>query len=281
MIIYRKYLVIVIMTLLLGTSVVPCISENITFIKNINSNDKAEYNKMRLNQKALMIPDGKKNPIGWPLKTEVVSTDSTGHSEYTSLAVDKSGVVHVAWEDWTDYDGSGTDVDIFYSYKPKGGSWSKTEVVSTSSNLHSCNPSLAVDDVTGTVHIAWCEMLIKDLVWYGKQIVYSSKTIGGSWPVGGFEVISTEYSGDCAFRYFPSLGIEETAGKVHVAWQDNYDYSSSGLGTSIVYKSKLNYLKTKLITIFTNSRPHITAMDKKRFFTKYFVLIIWIVGMKN
>ena len=46
--------------------------------------------------------------------TEVISTESTSHSVSPSLAVDSSGYVHVAWYDYTNYDSSGNDMDIFY-----------------------------------------------------------------------------------------------------------------------------------------------------------------------
>ena len=46
--------------------------------------------------------------------TEVVSTESTSDSTWPSLAVDSSDVMHVAWDDQTDYGGSGSDDDIFY-----------------------------------------------------------------------------------------------------------------------------------------------------------------------
>ena len=70
------------------------------------------------------------NPSNW-ITTEVVSTESIMKSEKSSIAVDMDGNVHVTWHDDTDYDGCGIDSDIFYKYKPNGGSWSTTEVVST------------------------------------------------------------------------------------------------------------------------------------------------------
>ncbi len=44
----------------------------------------------------------------------MVSTESTGHSSSPTIALDGSGNVHIAWTDYTDYSGSGTDHDIFY-----------------------------------------------------------------------------------------------------------------------------------------------------------------------
>ncbi len=63
--------------------------------------------------------------------TEVVSTASTDGSKFPSLAVGSDGKVHIAWHDSTDYGGSGTDTDIFYSRFEPGVGWMTTEVVST------------------------------------------------------------------------------------------------------------------------------------------------------
>ena len=87
--------------------------------------------------------------------TEVVSTESTSDSVIPSLAVDSSGTVHIAWQDSTDYGGSGTDADIFYKrWDASSSSWTITEVVSTESTNKSRNPSLAVDS-SGKIHVVW------------------------------------------------------------------------------------------------------------------------------
>ncbi|GAH25031.1 unnamed protein product, partial [marine sediment metagenome] len=48
--------------------------------------------------------------------TEVVSTESTGDSTNPSLTVNSTGTIHIAWQDITDYNGAGTDIDIFYKF---------------------------------------------------------------------------------------------------------------------------------------------------------------------
>ena len=89
---------------------------------------------------------------GWTT-TEVVSTESTSGSDNPSLAVDLSGNVHVAWDDWTNYGGSGPDGDIFYKRYEVGSGWTTTEVISGFTG-DSYYASLAVDS-GGNVHIAW------------------------------------------------------------------------------------------------------------------------------
>jgi hypothetical protein len=45
---------------------------------------------------------------------EVISTESTGDSNFPSLAIDSPSNLHVVWHDTSDYANSGTDWDIFY-----------------------------------------------------------------------------------------------------------------------------------------------------------------------
>ena len=87
--------------------------------------------------------------------TEVASTESTSGSYSPTIAVDGAGNAHVAWYDYTDYGGSGTDVDIFYKrWDATSNTWTTTEVVSTESTDDSRNPSIAVDGA-GNAHVAW------------------------------------------------------------------------------------------------------------------------------
>ncbi|MHA1219824.1 MAG: hypothetical protein ACTSO5_14260 [Candidatus Heimdallarchaeaceae archaeon] len=87
--------------------------------------------------------------------TEVISTESTGHSNYPSLATDFAGKVHITWMDLTNYSSAGTDIDIFYKHWDSSSStWTTTEVVSTESTSGSWYPSLAVDSADN-VHVAW------------------------------------------------------------------------------------------------------------------------------
>ncbi len=172
-------------------------------------------------------------PSGPWLATEVVSTESTDSSERASLAVDAAGNVHVAWQDLTEYGGSGTDVDVFYKrWDVSTRAWSATEVVSTESTDGSYYPSLAVD-ATGSVHIAW-----HDLTAYGGSgsdidIFYKRRdAVTGTWSMT--EVVSTEspsISGE------PSLAVDER-GNVHVAWHDWTNHSGSGSDADIFYKCK-------------------------------------------
>jgi multiple sugar transport system substrate-binding protein len=167
--------------------------------------------------------------VGWTY-TAVVSTESTSDSHYPSLAVDSSGNVHIAWEDDTDYAGSGTDADIFYKRFEVGVGWTATEVVSTNSTSGSACPSLAIDS-SGNIHIAW-----HDWTNYGgagpgeSDIFYKRFEAGLGWTAT--EVVSTESTSD---SHYPSLAVD-SSGNVHIAWYDGTDYAGCGTDFDIFYK---------------------------------------------
>ena len=167
---------------------------------------------------------------GWS-NLEVVSTESTKDSWLSSLAVDSNGTVHVTWEDWTDISGSGNDFDIFYKCKPKGGSWTTTEVVSTESTNDSSVSSLVIDS-TGTVHVTWIDYTDYNSAGSDVDIFYKCKPNDGSWTTT--EIISTESNMD---SWNPSLAVD-SIGTVHVSWEDWGDISGSGDDWDIFYKYK-------------------------------------------
>ncbi len=166
--------------------------------------------------------------VGWTT-TEVVSTESTSTSGYSSLLVDSAGNIHVAWHDYTDYGGSGTDEDIFYKRYEVGVGWTVTEVVSTESTSDSYDPSLAVDS-SGNIHIAWTDNTDYSGCGADTDMFYKRYEMGVGWTTT--EVVSTESTGN---SYYPSLAVDPS-GNIHVAWYDFTDYSGSGTDRDIFYK---------------------------------------------
>ena len=163
--------------------------------------------------------------------TEVVSTESTADSSFSSLAVEATGNVHIAWEDDTNYALSGTDSDIFYKrWNASSSSWTITEIVSTESTGNSYSPSLTVDAV-GNVHIAWEDSTNIALSGTDTDIFYKCWDAStSSWK--GTEVVSTESTSG---SYNPSLAVDST-GNIHIAWDDYTDYASAGTDQDIFYK---------------------------------------------
>jgi hypothetical protein len=131
----------------------------------------------------------------------------------------------------SDFDHEG-DHDIFYKSKENGASWpTSNEIVSMESDQASGSPSLDVDDYRNTVHIAWHEGC-----GHGIQILAKSKINNEIWPPF-VEVVSSECT---EISSHPSIacGIFFS---VHVAWQDNFPYNTSGYDYDILYKNKQGF----------------------------------------
>ncbi len=167
--------------------------------------------------------------IGWTTSVEVVSTESTDDSVSTSLRVGPDGTVHIAWRDETNYDGSGTDRDIFYKRFVPGTGWTTTEVVSTESTDDSYGPSLGVSS-DGTVHVAWLDETDYGGSGTDRDIFYKRFEPGAGWTLT--EVVSTESPNS---SNSPSLDVDSD-GAVHIAWEDGTDYGSSGADYDIFYR---------------------------------------------
>ncbi|MBA7683186.1 hypothetical protein ES703_91546 [subsurface metagenome] len=145
----------------------------------------------------------------------MVSTESTSYSTWPTLAVDGSGNVHIAWYDYTDYGGSGTDVDIFYKrWNATTATWTMTEVVSTESTSHSGVPTIAADD-SGNVHLAWYDKTNYGGSGTDEDIFYKRwNATTATWTTT--EVVSTE-STDTSCS--PTIAVD-SSGNVHIAWDD-------------------------------------------------------------
>lgn len=155
--------------------------------------------------------------------TEVISTESTGNSLLPDLCVDITDVAHIVWQDQTDYLGSGIDRDVFYKYwNTTSGSWTNTEVVSTSGDNHDLFPALEIDNLLD-VHIAWNE---------NEKIYYRNKDSATSL----WETVEMIYSGSLGLNQgTPSIGTD-SLGNVHLVWTSGTDIV--GFGPSAVYYSK-------------------------------------------
>jgi len=163
--------------------------------------------------------------------TEVVSTESADNSFFPSIAVDRSGNVHIAWYDYTNYGGSGTDIDIFYKrWNATTAAWTTTEVVSTESTDNSFFPTIAVDG-SGNVYIAW-----DDYTDYGGSgadydIFYKCwNATTAAWATT--EVVSTESTDN---SWYSIIAVDGSR-NVHIAWTEGTKYGGSGKDRDIFYK---------------------------------------------
>jgi ribosomal protein L31 len=176
--------------------------------------------------------------------TTVVSTESTSHSQKPSLKVGENGDVHIAWEDFTNYNEAGSTWDIFYkNYTVATGSWGTTTVVSTESTLNSYAPSLGVDG-EGNIHIAYEGTTNYNGAGTDRDIFYKNYTFATeSW--SNTEVISTE---SISNSFFCSLALDLN-NNVHIAWEDLTNYNGAGTDRDIFYK----------INVMNNTSPTISS----------------------
>ncbi len=163
--------------------------------------------------------------------TEVVSTESTGYSCDPTIAMDGSGNVHIAWEDYTNYSSSGTDLDIFYKrWNAASVTWTTTEVVSTESTDNSGDPTIAADG-SGNVHIAWEDDTNYSGSGWNLDIFYKRwNAATATWTTT--EVVSTESTG---YSCDPTIAADGS-GNVHIAWWDDTIYGGSFPDDDIFYK---------------------------------------------
>jgi hypothetical protein len=163
--------------------------------------------------------------------TDVVSTECTTSSGSPSIVVDTIGNAHIVWDDNTDYNGSGTDTDIFYKlWNSTIDNWTITEVVSVESNLTSAGTSFVIDNA-GNAHLVWADNTNYSGSGADKDIFYKLwNSTNNNWTKA--VVVSTESSD---LSRYPSIAIDNSL-NVYVTWMDWTDYGGSGSDDDIFYK---------------------------------------------
>ncbi len=173
----------------------------------------------------------RKKPSGDWLTTEVLSWSSDLHSEYVYIECEDNGRVHAVWNDYSDILDSGTDIDIFYCmYSPNLDTWTNIEVVSDMCILSSSRPSLTVDRF-GDVHCVWQDSSPHGSSGSDYDVMYRIKD-GTSRTWSQELVVSTENDDN---SYNPIVKTD-TAGAVHIIWQDAMDFLGSGSDYDVFYR---------------------------------------------
>ena len=193
----------------------------------------------------------------------VVSTESTATSLFPKIVVDTQLNLHIIWLDGTDFNGAGTDNDIFYKrYDDNSSTWGNTEIISSQSTLASTNPSLALDH-NDNLYVVWEEAT--DVLGSGADYdIFMRKFDAIDLVWTGYQLISTESTGSSGD---PTITVDK-ASNIHIVWADNTDILGAGSDSDIFYK-KYNadtgyWESTGLITQFHNafsSNPKIISDD--------------------
>ncbi|NVM31033.1 MAG: hypothetical protein HWN65_19485 [Candidatus Helarchaeota archaeon] len=184
--------------------------------------------------------------------TTVISTESTATSYDTQLKIDNLGNVHVAWTDYTNFLGCGTDRDIFYKvWNNSTQAWSDTKIVSADSSVTSIHPSLYADG-RRNVHVVWSDGT--NISGCGTDYDIFHKLWNSTIQARSITtVVSTESTSG---SYYPHVVIDKSE-RIHVVWQDYTNFSNCGDDRDVFYKSGIiNVISmpntTSLDTIFPN-----------------------------
>ena len=166
--------------------------------------------------------------------TNTVTPYLAGHSTNPTVTTDINGARHVVWVDKSDYMGSGTDDDIFYT-SGYHNAWNEIEVVSsTSASAGSTFPDIAVDDELN-VHVAWQDMENYNSSGTDYDIFYRYKnTTSGAWST------TIVVSDICTFDSVNVSIAVDDFGFVHFAWVDSTDIYLAGNDWDIFYR-KYNF----------------------------------------
>ncbi|NVM29837.1 MAG: right-handed parallel beta-helix repeat-containing protein, partial [Candidatus Helarchaeota archaeon] len=156
----------------------------------------------------------------------VVSNESDSDSTAPAIAIDALGNLHVAWVDLSDWNGAGTDGDIFYKiYNTSTEAWSQTVVVTTESATASNGPAIGVNNL-GNIYIVWCESNASETNIY--EMFWNATS--SSW--SGNTTVSSEIVGDSRN---PQIGVDENY-NVHIVWEASSSSLSSGADDDIFYR---------------------------------------------
>ncbi len=158
---------------------------------------------------------------------EIVSQSSTISNSYDPvIGVDAAGNVYFIWEDYIDYNGAGTDLDIMYKCRNMTtGAWMSMEVVSDGS-VGSTDPAVAID-TANNVHVAWMEGTHPNV-----NVTYKMRNAStAAWTVQ--EIVTTENVGAVS----PDIDTD-LSGNVYVAYVDDMNISGSGSDYDIFMKVK-------------------------------------------
>jgi predicted transcriptional regulator len=177
---------------------------------------------------------GKIQVLSEPLAGQNLNTD---HSGLALFAVENDKI-YVVWHDVNNTNGAGQDLDIFFRYF-NGTTWGDIQVISepiVGQNIsigHSRTPDIAVEG--GKIHVVWMDENNINGAGTDGDIFYRCNLTGTNWE--DIQVISEPVFGQDNNNNYSSLPmIAVDNGKIHVVWQDRFDYKNSGEDNDIFYR---------------------------------------------
>jgi len=142
-------------------------------------------------------------------------TDEAAQSA-PDIAVDETGGAYVVWTDDRNSTERNLDPDIYFSFRPVGGSWGADERVNDdifdmdTARDRQYNPVIAVDD-DGNAYVAWEDYRNDD--W---DIYSAHRPVGGGWTAN----TKINDDADNANQREPAIAVDG-AGEVYALWRDS------------------------------------------------------------
>ncbi|MHA1515614.1 MAG: hypothetical protein ACTSPF_08775, partial [Candidatus Heimdallarchaeaceae archaeon] len=151
--------------------------------------------------------------------TEVISTESTSASHDPSLDIDSEGNIYIAWNDYSDYNSSDIDADIFYKcWDVDSESWNSTTVLTTYSVDMSWDPCISIDE-SDVIHIVWSEFDALDSSGIDLDIFHTYRNSSiNSWSYP--KAVSTSSTEDSWYAFIST----DDSGNVYSVWDDDTDF---------------------------------------------------------
>ena len=162
---------------------------------------------------------------------ETVSTDGTGGSDNSDLAVEGDGTVHVTWRDNSDILSSGIDYDVLYKRRNTVGVWTSVELVSTGSTGNVKDMAIVVDS-DGNPIISWADSTDVGDAGGADYDIFFNKLLRATDTWTGMTIVSegsTLQSQDCDIEV-------DSKDDFHIVWQDSYGYLGSLVDDDIIYR---------------------------------------------
>ncbi len=146
------------------------------------------------------------NPVGvWQAPEKVSDAPEPGNYQ-PALAVDAAGNAYAAWQD-----GRGASWDIYFAYRPAGGSWQANEKVSDETHAeHQYEPDIATDGM-GNAYAIW-----EDGYDNAADIYFAYRPAGGSW--GTPQRVNDDLERVCN-QEAPAIAVD-AAGNAYAVWAD-------------------------------------------------------------
>ncbi|MCY3414025.1 MAG: hypothetical protein INQ03_20445 [Candidatus Heimdallarchaeota archaeon] len=163
--------------------------------------------------------------------TEIIFDARTGVAGTAEIASDRWGNVYITWADTSDYNGAGTDTDVFlqkWVYETQ--SWDDILVVSSERTGSSYNQKMSIDQL-GNVHIVWKD--VSDILGASTDDdVFYKFYDARSQALSGVQLVSDESTG-----LVEGVDIEaDINNNLHVVWNDYTDIYSAGTDSDIFYR---------------------------------------------